>query len=78
MLVLTKKVKKMSTNTHKKKSKRPPKAPWSARKKQQELWSWYELYSRMGAPDKVNAEKVKEQLKELEDANPLLRKSNWK
>ena len=58
------------------KKKKRQYASREARIAQQKLWSWYDFYTRLGTPNKVGAAKVKEQLAALEEANPLLPKSN--
>jgi len=64
-------------NNNKRKTNKP-RASFASRKKQQELWAWHELYTRIGTPNKKGAALIREQLKTHEEANPLLKKSNFK
>ena len=75
-----------NTNTNKRNDKKgkvkifKPRAPSAAIKKQQELWSWLEFYTKFssgGDSNKKAAEKCREQLQELENQHPALYKTTF-
>ena len=66
----------MSSNN---KNNKTPRAPYSIRKEQQKLWSWYDFYTRLATfTNREAAEKVKQELKTLEETNPLLPTTNFR